>query len=255
MNEHTDTNERLSTGAQMRAITISREYGSGGGEIARRLAASLGWQLVDHEVVVRVARELGVSEAEVEAFDEHSAGLVSHLIASMRSVDPALLVNIPDEARVESEETYHDALQRVVQAAAREGHVVIVGRGGQMALGDQRAVLHIRIIAPLDKRVVYVMQREGLGQEDARARIQLKDRDRQRYLHAQYRQSSDNPHLYDLVINTGVLDMDSAVALILLALERKALKLQVPETELGPGAGSQRYTGRPGDFRPPASMS
>src|SRR3954454_15496845 len=48
--------------APMRAITISREYGSGGGEIAGRLATRLGWRLVDHEVVVRVARELGVTE-------------------------------------------------------------------------------------------------------------------------------------------------------------------------------------------------
>src|SRR5262245_55586904 len=57
--------------AQMRAVTISREYGSGGGEIAARLARQLGWRLVDHEVVAQVARALGVSEAEAAAYDEH----------------------------------------------------------------------------------------------------------------------------------------------------------------------------------------
>ena len=58
-------NEDMDTIARMRAVTISREYGSGGGEIAARLAQRLGWQLVDHEVVVEVANALGVSEAEV----------------------------------------------------------------------------------------------------------------------------------------------------------------------------------------------
>ena len=51
--------------AEMRAVTISREYGSGGGEIAARLAERLGWQLIDHEVVVRVAQSMGVSIGRV----------------------------------------------------------------------------------------------------------------------------------------------------------------------------------------------
>jgi len=46
-------------------VTISREYGSGGGEIARRLATRLGWRLVDHEIIVQLAHKLGISEEEV----------------------------------------------------------------------------------------------------------------------------------------------------------------------------------------------
>ena len=69
-------NEESSPISQMRAVTISREYGSGGGEIATRLAQRLGWQLIDHEVVVQVAHELGVSEAEVEAHDERVESLL-----------------------------------------------------------------------------------------------------------------------------------------------------------------------------------
>jgi CMP/dCMP kinase len=56
--------------AAMRAITISREYGSGGGEIAARLARRLGWQLIDHAVIEQTARELGVHETEVQKHDE-----------------------------------------------------------------------------------------------------------------------------------------------------------------------------------------
>ena len=56
--------------AAMRAVTLSREYGSGGGEVAARLARRLGWQFLDHEVVVRFAQEQGVVVAEVVAYDE-----------------------------------------------------------------------------------------------------------------------------------------------------------------------------------------
>src|SRR5437879_8902096 len=76
--------------SQMRAITISREYGSGGGEIARRLAKRLGWGLIDHEAVIRVAQELGVSEAEAAVHDEYAEGLVSRILSSMQAVDTAM---------------------------------------------------------------------------------------------------------------------------------------------------------------------
>ena len=62
----------------MRAVTISREYGSGGGEIAARLARRLGWQLVDHAIVVQAARELEIPETVVEARDEYAVGRYPH---------------------------------------------------------------------------------------------------------------------------------------------------------------------------------
>ncbi|GCE05120.1 cytidylate kinase-like family protein [Dictyobacter aurantiacus] len=242
-------NRQSTSGTEMRAITISREYGSGGGEIARRLAEKLQWQLIDHEFVVRIAHMLGVSEYEVEQQDEYSQGTISRILSSMRSIDPALLV---DTSNMEtSEEGYHQALVSVVQAAAREGHAVIVGRGSQKILENIRAVLHVRIIAPLEKRITYVVQREGLNHDLARDRVLQKDRHRERYLQAHYRANSSDAHLYDLVLNTSVIDLDSAVDLICLALERKANRLSLPEEELGPGAGFGKYPGRPMDFRTP----
>src|SRR3954468_25040978 len=70
----------------MRGVTISREYGSGGGEIAARLAERLGCHLVDHEVVVEVARALGISEAEAEAHDEQTDTLVSRVLSSLGAI-------------------------------------------------------------------------------------------------------------------------------------------------------------------------
>lgn len=239
------------TSTQMRAVTISREYGSGGGEIAHRLAVRLGWRLVDHEIVAQVAHDLDISEEEAESRDESAQSTVSLILNSMRAVNPAFSIT---SAPVQSDEqTYREALTRVVEAAAATGNVVIVGRASQVLLANNRDVLHVRIVAPLEKRVEYVMRREDLKMEDARSRIHLKDRDRQRYLQSEYHHRPDEADLYDLVINTGVLDLDSAVNLIIQALEYKANRLSVAEELLGPGAGLSRYPGHPDDIRPPVA--
>ncbi|QBD78870.1 cytidylate kinase-like family protein [Ktedonosporobacter rubrisoli] len=240
--------------SQMHVVTVSREYGSGGGEIARRIAQRLGWRLVDHEIVLRVARELGVSEEDAAARDERTEGFVASLLSSMQAVDPSLMVLTPVPS-VADPQAYPKALSRVVQAAASSGYTVIVGRGSQVLLAQRRDALHIRIVAPLEQRIRYVMQREGLDYNAARSRIQLKDHDRQKYLQAVHHQRPDNPGLYDLVINTGVLDLDSAVDLIALALQRKATRLELPAEQLGPGAGLPPYPGHPHDLRPPDNFA
>lgn len=240
---------------QMRAITLSREYGSGGGEIAARLASRLGWQLIDHEIVARVAHELDISEIEATERDEYAEGLVSRLLSNMQLYEPAVLVAVPplmvSNIMGHDVQRYAEALQRIVLAAVEAGQVVIVGRGGQALLQDWPDVLHVRVIAPLDFRIAYVMQREGVTQAEAHSRIQLKDRDRIRYLRFIHRCHPEESHLYDLVINTYVLDLDSAVDLICLALERKVKRLRTSPQALGPGAGLQRYSRQPGDFRWP----
>jgi cytidylate kinase len=138
-----------------------------------------------------------------------------------------------------------------VQGAAETGHVVIVGRGSQVVLANRRDVLHVRIVAPLELRIPYVMKREGLDYNTARSRIQVKDQDRHRFLQEEYHHRPDETALYDIVLNTGAFDLDTAVEFILLALQRKAERLSLPADQLGPGAGLTRYPGRPSDIRPP----
>jgi CMP/dCMP kinase len=237
---------------EMRAITISRQYGSGGGEVAARLARRLGWQLIDHEIVAQVAHSLGITQEEADVHDERVEGFIVRALNALQSA--ALVVPAPVAPLEQAEVVYNDALREVVETAANTGHVVIVGRTGQALLAGRRDVLHVRIVAPLQQRIIYVAQREGLDEAAAQSRIQSKDRDRTRYLQARFGRNPDDPMLYDLIINTVVLDLDSAVDLISLALERKAGKLTVKTGELGPATGLARYPGQPADLRPPASM-
>lgn len=235
---------------EMRAVTISREYGSGGGEIANRLARHLGWRLVDHEVVVRVAQELGVTEEEAASYDEQADSILTRILTSMRGVDPGYLVITPPPLQYTMQD-YHRAVQKVVQTVVAAGKVVIVGRGAQVILASRRDVLHARIVAPLDMRIAYVMSREGLDESKARSRIHSREHERARYLQDEYNQHPDDPHLYDLTVNTVVIDLDSAVDLISEALTLKARRLSTPAEQIGPVAGLLRYPDQPGDLIPP----
>jgi cytidylate kinase len=125
---------------------------------------------------------------------------------------------------------------------------VIVGRGGQVLLADRRDVLHVRVVAPLEQRSAYVVRREGLDTDTARKRVQEKDHARTRYMQTQFHRQPDDAHLYDVVINTAILDLDSAVEQICLALEHKASRLGVPVEELGPAAGQSLYPSPAADF-------
>jgi cytidylate kinase len=239
--------------SRMRAITISREYGSGGGEVAQRLAKRLQWQLVDHEIVVRVAHELGVSVEEAEAQDEYAESVTARILSGLQAMQPTLFAVAPLPVMMDAP-NYQEALKDVVEGAVASGHVVIVGRGGQVLLGQHRDVLHVRIVAPLEQRIPYVMRREGVNSDEARTRVQVKDQDRMRYLHTVHHQRPDDAHLYDITLNTSILSLDQTVELISVALQEKATRLSLATEELGPGAGLERYSGRPGDFRPPSDL-
>ena len=241
-------NEDIHPINEMRAITISREYGSGGGEIASRLAKRLGWDLIDHAIVERVASEMGTSTQEAEAHDEYTEGIVSRVLNSMQYIYPASMVNVPPEAFL-SDEDYRSAVNKIVMSAAARGHVVIVGRASQAILAHQRDVLHVRIIAPFEKRVAYVMQREGLNHHEAESRVHMKDNDRRRYFENEYHQKPEDAHLYDIVLNTSLLGLESAVEVICFTLQQKAKGLAAKTGELGPATGLSLYPSQPEDFR------
>jgi cytidylate kinase len=102
----------------------------------------------------------------------------------------------------------------VIRDLAREGRVIIVGRGSQVLLKDHPAALHIQIVAPFWHRVKTIMEREGLERRATVSRVRTSDRARADYLRRYHNVRWLDPHLYDLVINTDKVPVEVAVGLI-----------------------------------------
>jgi CMP/dCMP kinase len=182
--------------------------------------------------------------------DERTEGIIARMLTAMAAAEPSIFVPVELPRSLDAD-AYHDALHRVVTVSVATGNVVIVGRGAQVILKDWRDVLHVRVVAPLEKRIAYVARREGLDIPAAQRRIQDKDRSRQQFVQSLYSARTDDARLYDIVLNTGILSLDACVELVSLALERKAERLGLPDGELGPGAGLAHYPGTPEDLPVP----
>lgn len=187
----------------MAVITISRQMGSLGFEIAETVAAQLGYQLVWRELINQAAQRAKAPEVALATIDE--LGLLG--------------IRPSNRARA----AYHEAVAQVMSELAREGNVVIVGRAGQVILRDYPGVFHVRIVAPRELRCRRITQSLHITPEAAAAQVDASDHNRKNYCRRYYRIDWDDPTQYDLVINTNRLSIDEAVALI-----RQAIQLCVP---------------------------
>jgi len=214
-------NEGAEDVTEVRTVTVSREYASGGNVIAAQVASRLGWQLLDHDAMVgHVAQSLGTSQAEAEAHDERHEGLVAKILRNLQYIDPDFEPSTPLGATL-SDEVDREAVDSIVQDAAERGQVVIVGRASQVTLAGRRDVLRVRIIAPIEQRITAVMQQEGLNRQEAASRIRGIDREHAKYLEAEYHQELGDSHLFDLVVNMGFFAPEMVVNVICLLLRRQ----------------------------------
>ena len=181
----------------MSAITISRQMGSRGDEIASQVARRLGWQQVSRDLINQAALAAGVPQVALAQIDELD------------------FFGLRPSAR--EWQAYRSQVERIISHLVDEGKVVIVGRGSQMVLRDRPDVVHVRVVAPLETRVTWLQQGRKISAESARAYLEAGDRARARYLQHNYGVAWDDLALYHLTINTGLLDLPQAVNLIVQA--------------------------------------
>ena len=212
----------------MAVITISRQYGSEGDEIAANLCQILGYQSFDKQLMAKVATEVGLTEGEIVDFteDQHKVrGFLDRLLGSQRQIvtqtrswgEDRYGVRALDVKEIDVSESI-SLVQSVIRAACKHCNVVIVGRGGQAVLRNEPGVLHVRIEAPLETRIHRVQLREGLTYELARDVVAERDRAAADYLKRFYGVDWSDPLLYHLILNTGRWGIESASRLIVNAV-------------------------------------
>lgn len=205
----------------MTVITISRQYGSGGKEVATLVCQRLGYRYFDKELMAQLGEQIGLAPERIVDLPEHRhqvRGLLERVLSAAINPlgDPASWA-LP--ARLEAQErTSVQTFQSLIQAAHERGDVVIMGRGGQVVLRGAPDVLHVRLVAPVEQRVERVARREGLSPDEARARVAERDAAALDYVTRYYDSDAADPLHYDLVLNTGTITPGAAADLVVAAL-------------------------------------
>jgi cytidylate kinase len=213
----------------MAVITFSRQYGSGGNEIAVRVSEQLEYRFFDKELIAQAASEEGILHGEKVDISEDNykmRGFFDRLFNWPRMVAQVgtriedKTGAVAEEIRILNEVESINLVRGAIEAVYEHGDVVIVGRGGQAILKDKPGVLHVRIEAPLGARVERLHERENYSLGGAQDAAIKRDRAAADYLKRFYDIDWSDPLLYDLVINTGKLNTGAAVQLILEAVKR-----------------------------------
>jgi len=200
----------------IKIVTIEREYGSGGGEIARLLAEQLGWKLWDQLLTEEIARLADCPKTIVAGREERTDPLYYRLFKSFLRGSYEGSLNAHKLNLVDSE-CILKFTERVVQDAAKSGDAVIVGRGSQQFLRNRQDALRVFLYAPREDKVRRVVAR-GKSEKEAEQLVDTVDRERadfiQKYFHVEW---PDRP-LYHTMINTVI--GDEAVVHMILDLKK-----------------------------------
>jgi cytidylate kinase-like protein len=186
----------------IKIITVEREYGAGGGEVAHLLSERLGWKLWDQLLTEEIARLGNCPKAVVEVREERNDPLYYRLFKSFLRGSYEGSINAHKLKLVDSECILR-LTERVVRQAASEGNCVIVGRGSQHFLENRNDVLRVFVYAPREDKVRRIVGR-GKSEKEAQELVDTVDRDRvdfiQKYFHVEWPTRS----LYHIMLNTSV---------------------------------------------------
>jgi len=196
-------------------LTVSREAGSGGTEVAHSVGERMGWKVLGRELVQDLAHQLGLQPRVLELMDETRIDWFSETLLNLFN------------SRLILQGSYVSMLSRSIALAACDGPVVIVGRAANLIL-PPRFGLRVRIVAPRELRLAALADREGLDLRVASDRLDKVDASRADFVRRHFHIEAADPHYYDLVIDTIRLGARAAADLVCRALELRGLTEVAP---------------------------
>ena len=214
----------------MPVITINGTIGSGTFEIGQNVAELLELNYVDRMVLAEAARRVGSpvgalieKEQRVIRFRERLGRFLQTMLErsaiSGVSGEPYFgrgIEMLPAETYTElagesssaqnvNDQAFIEATTAVIQDLADGGNVVIIGRGSNMILADVPGVFNVSLVAPVESRIDNIMRREELGREEAAAYVESLEEARVTFFRKFFKVEANDPTLYHMVLNTGLL--------------------------------------------------
>lgn len=197
-------------------LTLSRETGAGAITTAKILLALLEkdkagdprfpWAVFDRELVKEVLEDHRLPKSVEEYLAEDIKNPVNDLMEDLLGVHPG--------AEVLAEYT-----NRTILRLALAGNVILVGRGANLITNRLPHMLHVRLVAPLEFRIIHVETALNLSREAAEEYVRKGDAAKARYVRKNFKTKVDEPTQYHLTINTAALGFEGAARLIADAVE------------------------------------
>ncbi len=171
-------------------ITVSRQHGSIGSDIAAMLAERFHYTLLNRDIIDRMCESTDYSRRLLETLDDHAQSQLTTWVQSMLA------------GRFVDEGDYVRALLKTVYSIARLGGVVVVGRGSNFIVGLEHG-FHVRVVAPRERRIEHLVRRTGVTAREALHEIDTTDRHRAEFVRRVFGRSMDDPLGYDVVVNAA----------------------------------------------------
>lgn len=182
-------------------ITVSREAGAGGAEVARRVGELLGWDVLHRELLDHMAEKFNLPRHMLGMIDEKTSNWIIEVFGKW--LDPRLV----------TQTQYIVHLGQIVLLAAQHGSTIFVGRGAQFFLPSEKG-LSIYLVAPMAERIRQIREVQNCSEADAERYIRETDKGRGDLVKNHFNQEIGDPHLYDLVINRAHTSVEDAAGLI-----------------------------------------
>ena len=193
----------------MGVLTISRELGSGGDAIGKKVAQELGWALLDNDGFADAAQSYGYVRAELEQVDERKPGLIDRFFRDRQLV-------------------YLDIMRAIVYESALKNNFVILGRGSHILLEGIEGVFRARIVASRDYRQRTLVKNEGITPSMAEQFIRHNDDERMAYTRHFFDVRWGEPSHFDIILNTGLFSEDMSVCLLVNILKSEKFPQSEP---------------------------
>lgn len=190
---------------KLQTITISRECGSQGQEVAEKLSAALGFDFFHNEILEAMIETSKNSKTLLETLDERSMNIVDDIVSALVHEHHLW----PDE--------YSKLLLKILNTIGKHGNAIILGRGANFALKKTDA-LKVRIVAPSAQRRKYIQKTRDMNVDDAQKLMVSTDANRTAFVKRYFNSDAEEPSNYDIILNTGTLSVDKVVDIIKCAI-------------------------------------
>jgi cytidylate kinase len=197
-------------GVPRRAVTISRQTGSGAYSVAEKLAAFLQarspkdacpWTVFDRNLVEKVLEDHNLPQRLAQFMPEDRVSEIADTMDELFDLHPPSWTLVRQTT---------DTILRLAEL----GNVILIGRGATFITSKFDYVFHVRLVGSLERRVKHIQEVAHLSKEDALACIRREDRGRERYLKKYFNTDLNDPLLYHLVINTDLVPYEEAARII-----------------------------------------